>query len=144
MKLLLLNSIEYLFKFYFFLFLNFWVFRNFFFKKIKFKVASNKNTSLKYFDLEIKRKDRGAAQTFVGIDKAEQQLLENYFKSRQVKVQMVDDKMVNKFDEDYDDEDEMEEEVNFCLFFYTFLLIFWTLNLFSIHKKKIVFFINNS
>jgi len=47
----------------------------------------------------------------VGIDKAEQQLLESYFKSRQVKVQMVDDKMVNKFDQDYDDEDEMEDEV---------------------------------
>jgi hypothetical protein len=24
---------------------------------------------------------------------------------------MVDDKMVNKFDQDYDDEDEMEDEV---------------------------------
>lgn len=66
---------------------------------------------MKYFDLEIKRKDRSATQTFVGIDKAEQQLLESYFKSRQVKVQMVDDKMVNKFDQDYDDEDEMEDEV---------------------------------
>lgn len=107
------------FKHLYFLFIYLFIFLKylFFHKNWKFQVASNKNTSLKYFDLEIKLKNRGTPQTFVGIDKAEQQLLENYFKSRQVKVQMVDDKLVNKFDEDYDDEDEMEEEVIFLFFF---------------------------
>ena len=67
---------------------------------------------MKCFDLEIKRKDRNASQTFVGIDKTELDLLMNYFRGKTVKVQIVDDKMANKFDEDdYDDEDEMEEEV---------------------------------
>ena len=72
---------------------------------------------MKYFDLEIKPKNRDTSQTFVGIDKAEQQLLENYFKSRQVKVQMVDDKLVNKFDEDYEDEDMEDEVMIFSIFF---------------------------
>lgn len=74
-----------------------------------FKIASNKNASLKCFDLEIKRKDRNATpQNFVGIDKTEQELLMSYFKSKAVKVQIVDDKLANKYD-DYDDDDEMED-----------------------------------
>lgn len=67
---------------------------------------------MKCFDLEIKRKDRAPPQTFVGIDKSEQELLMNYFKSKAVKVMIVDDKL-NKFDEDYEEEDDLEDDVFF-------------------------------
>lgn len=64
---------------------------------------------MKCFDLEIKKKNGSQNFVFVGIDKSEQELLMNYFKSKAVKVMIVDDKMANKFDDDYDDEDDLVE-----------------------------------
>lgn len=65
----------------------------------------NKGTSTlcKLFDLELKRKDRGASQLFVGIDKQEFQLLVNYFETRKVKVEIVDEQN-DKFDDNTDEE----------------------------------------
>lgn len=73
---------------------------------------------MKCFDLEIKKKNGSQNFVFVGIDKSEQELLMNYFKSKAVKVMIVDDKMANKFDDDYDDEDDLVE-VRVKIYFYT-------------------------
>lgn len=71
----------------------------------------NKGTSAlcKLFDLELKQRGKNYSQTFVGIDKQEFQLLVNYFETRKVKVQIVEDQVEKDDDNRYEDSDEDDD-----------------------------------
>lgn len=79
------------------------------------KINKGTSTLCKLFDLELKRKDRGTSHLFVGIDKQEFQPLVNYFETRKVKVDIMDEQ-----NDKYDDNSEEDEitDVYFSLFFF--------------------------
>ena len=62
------------------------------------------NSTAKSFDMEITKKDQTFAETFLGIDKNEQELVEKYFTSRNIPI------IISKESEKIDSQDEYEEE----------------------------------
>ncbi len=79
-------------------------------KHIEFSRIEQGATSSKSFDVTVTRLKDDTSVTFAGIEKTEQRILTDYFKSKGIKLRTVDIETNQQIALSEEDDDEPEEE----------------------------------